>query len=344
MVRFLFVSFCAGLLLLLTSVSGAVPCDSGCLLNEVCVPYGTRSAGTFCALTNTFEVQVTQGALCDNDFQCTSNVCSSGTCVDVQGAIRETQGFTTLTSRLICRIANPFSDIGYQTCLGVARGEQGNGEAVTGACHAYQLRGDANDDGRLNETDIPLLASAQGRVGDICCFDVNADEVVDARDLRVFEEVLAGTFVAGVCPARVITAVPSRSVNTGIRFVPLAGTPGAPTLTGYPLPGGAVLVITNLSVNVENVTLYRAVGEQGAFRVLATWSDERTVYTDRGLFAGVTYRYQAGVGTRVGETRTAVVSVTIPARDVVPTVTPPSRFVVPGPRVQPSDEGVVVSW
>jgi len=56
-------------------------CDSGCELNNQCVPLGYRTRGEFCDLGSEFSEQKTEGQQCLNNFECDSNVCVSGECV-----------------------------------------------------------------------------------------------------------------------------------------------------------------------------------------------------------------------------------------------------------------------
>lgn len=56
-------------------------------------------------------------AKCQNNYECESNICSSGECIDVAGAIRETGRLKDLAIRGLCRLSNLFSEESYQECL-----------------------------------------------------------------------------------------------------------------------------------------------------------------------------------------------------------------------------------
>jgi hypothetical protein len=54
---------------------------NGCVLEEMCYPFGYRKSGEFCSESKEFTVQLESGIVCENSFQCDSNVCVSGECV-----------------------------------------------------------------------------------------------------------------------------------------------------------------------------------------------------------------------------------------------------------------------
>ena len=54
---------------------------NGCLLEEICYPLGYRKSGQFCSDSFEFIDQSKAGSVCENNFECGSNVCVSGECV-----------------------------------------------------------------------------------------------------------------------------------------------------------------------------------------------------------------------------------------------------------------------
>ena len=74
------------------------------------------------------KVKDSQGnwAKCQNNYECESNVCSSGECVDVKGAIKEAGRIKTLFYRVLCRLSALFSDSKYEQCLLDNLGESSN--------------------------------------------------------------------------------------------------------------------------------------------------------------------------------------------------------------------------
>ncbi len=60
---------------------------NGCSLEDKCYPLGYRKDGKFCSENKEFSVQLEVGIACENNFECSSNVCASGECIDA-GLIR----------------------------------------------------------------------------------------------------------------------------------------------------------------------------------------------------------------------------------------------------------------
>ncbi|GAI14064.1 unnamed protein product, partial [marine sediment metagenome] len=55
---------------------------SGCLLEEKGYPFGYRKAGEFCsAKSEQFISQLEGDSICENNFECQSNLCIDGECV-----------------------------------------------------------------------------------------------------------------------------------------------------------------------------------------------------------------------------------------------------------------------
>ncbi len=61
-------------------ISEEPACD-GCLLEQKCLPYGTRTKGLFCSLEGNMEKQKTGNQQCENDFECESNLCINNKCL-----------------------------------------------------------------------------------------------------------------------------------------------------------------------------------------------------------------------------------------------------------------------
>ena len=54
----------------------------GCLLDEKCYPYGFRKEGQYCSDTNDeFVIQQESDTLCENNFECNSNLCVDNQCL-----------------------------------------------------------------------------------------------------------------------------------------------------------------------------------------------------------------------------------------------------------------------
>ncbi|MDE1848747.1 MAG: hypothetical protein KGH55_01820 [Nanoarchaeota archaeon] len=55
-------------------------CPSGCLYKAKCLPYGYRIGTNYCNINNTLTMQINSG-ICDNNFECASNLCANSECV-----------------------------------------------------------------------------------------------------------------------------------------------------------------------------------------------------------------------------------------------------------------------
>lgn len=70
-------------------------CDDGCTLNGKCMGVSSRFfAGgepAYCGVELEIKAQKQVGYFCQNNFECLSNACSNGACVDLQKEIQETK-------------------------------------------------------------------------------------------------------------------------------------------------------------------------------------------------------------------------------------------------------------
>jgi len=56
------------------------------------------------------------GAKCQNNYECASNVCSDGECLDIKSTMNEVSGIKVLLVKILCRVSN-IGDSGYNSCL-----------------------------------------------------------------------------------------------------------------------------------------------------------------------------------------------------------------------------------
>ncbi len=56
-------------------------CKYGCLVDGKCFPMGVRYNGTYCSSNLVMSTQAGQSEVCENNFECESNVCAAGKCV-----------------------------------------------------------------------------------------------------------------------------------------------------------------------------------------------------------------------------------------------------------------------
>jgi hypothetical protein len=63
------------------SGGGLSSCSTGCNLNGSCVAFGYRVNNTYCDLNKNFTQQKQASEVCENDFECSTNLCIDGKCV-----------------------------------------------------------------------------------------------------------------------------------------------------------------------------------------------------------------------------------------------------------------------
>jgi hypothetical protein len=98
-------------------ISSNQPTCQGCIYNESCLPVGYRleviGAPSFCDVSGIKEQKkntenITQS--CQNSFECESNICSAGECVEIIGS-------KAIFVKLVCRLANINDEDKYLSCL-----------------------------------------------------------------------------------------------------------------------------------------------------------------------------------------------------------------------------------
>ncbi|MEI6731538.1 MAG: hypothetical protein WCK90_02540 [archaeon] len=106
---------------------------SGCELDSKCIPYGFRiqvnlfnnnpgTFNTYCDITGKLELQKVKEsngnwAKCQNNYECDSNVCSSGECIEVAGMLKQAGAFKGTFVRVVCRLSHLFNQDNYNTCI-----------------------------------------------------------------------------------------------------------------------------------------------------------------------------------------------------------------------------------
>ena len=70
------------------SIEPILVCKDSCPLDEKCYPFGYRKSGKFCSDNGGFTEQLKGESTCDNNFECSSNVCVSGNCIS-EGLIQK---------------------------------------------------------------------------------------------------------------------------------------------------------------------------------------------------------------------------------------------------------------
>ena len=76
-------------------------CENGCQLNGDCIPLGVRADGKYCDISGEMKEQLEESNSCENNYECSTNQCSSGTCIDLNKELEK-------QSNLMKRIMNWF--------------------------------------------------------------------------------------------------------------------------------------------------------------------------------------------------------------------------------------------
>jgi hypothetical protein len=96
---------------------------NGCLSNNNCFSFGHRMSGNYCSDDSKWIKQKTvdaQGgwANCENHYECVSNFCSSGECIEIVNMMQEVSSWAILGAKITCRFANMFNIEKYNDCIG----------------------------------------------------------------------------------------------------------------------------------------------------------------------------------------------------------------------------------
>jgi hypothetical protein len=60
----------------------SISCDSGCVLNNRCYPFGYRKSGQYCSENSQLTAQVGNNEPCENNFECKTNACINNQCIN----------------------------------------------------------------------------------------------------------------------------------------------------------------------------------------------------------------------------------------------------------------------
>ena len=85
-------------------------------------------------------------ASCQNNYECSSNFCSAGQCIEVQDMIKEASALKTFFVRVACRLTNPFDNTGYSRCLA----ENIGGKPIPSMSPPVDLSAQSNENSATN--------------------------------------------------------------------------------------------------------------------------------------------------------------------------------------------------
>ena len=71
----------------------------------------------------TFDQNNGNWANCQNNYECESNICSSGECIEVTQMIQNAKGFKNTFVKVFCKLAHLFSIENYEQCVADRLGE-----------------------------------------------------------------------------------------------------------------------------------------------------------------------------------------------------------------------------
>lgn len=91
-------------------------CPYGCIYDGKCVPYAYRKSSSYCDVNGIMQSQRNGDALCDNNHECMSNVCSNGKCVDVSKVIQQTSAFRKFVVDVLCFLKYPLDPDTREIC------------------------------------------------------------------------------------------------------------------------------------------------------------------------------------------------------------------------------------
>ena len=56
-------------------------------------------------------------AKCQNSYECSSNLCSDGECIEVKDIVAKGNAIKGLAVKILCRLSNMFDSTNYNQCL-----------------------------------------------------------------------------------------------------------------------------------------------------------------------------------------------------------------------------------
>lgn len=111
----------------------------GCEFDGKCVPYGFRakvnlyhdnpgSYNLYCDMSGFFKEQKSvdssgNWAMCQNNYECESNFCSSGECIEINQMIENVASYKVLGIKILCKLGHLFNVENYNDCVGSRLGK-----------------------------------------------------------------------------------------------------------------------------------------------------------------------------------------------------------------------------
>ena len=90
----------------------------GCLFEDRCYPLGYRKNGNYCSDGGDFFNYLVDGSSCENDFECISNSCISGECVEIDELVEEEIGaLKNFVVKTLCGVRGVFQVESFKNCV-----------------------------------------------------------------------------------------------------------------------------------------------------------------------------------------------------------------------------------
>lgn len=125
-----------------TKMKEALMCKDSCPLDNKCYPYGYRKASQYCSDEGIFAEQNKKEEACDNNFECSSNLCLAGKCVS-EGFINKIinwlkrlinlEGLTKKNTEIIdCGASSECMENAFKECKPAKISQSGSASEIIG--------------------------------------------------------------------------------------------------------------------------------------------------------------------------------------------------------------------
>lgn len=86
------------------SAPTASECANGCVVDSACIPVAVRTDDQYCDIDKSLKQQKSVEESCQNNYECFTNQCSNGKCIDLERELKETQNLLQKILRWFARL------------------------------------------------------------------------------------------------------------------------------------------------------------------------------------------------------------------------------------------------